>query len=355
MHPSLRKLWPVFKAVFAVAIAIMIGRLFWRDLRNPDLWHHSIEWPWLVLSGVLYILGLGFSVIYWYRLLWSLGQRPGLAIAARAHYIGQMGKYLPGKAWALFLRANLARGPHVSLSVAILTSFYEVFTIMAAGALVSAVIFGLEASNDSVLVDWHALHQLITLEPPATPVFDHKAVAVLAVLMLLVVGIPILPAVFDRLLKVLVPKWAEADDAPVARIRLTTVLQGLALGSCCWLFFGASLWAVVRALVGESLGMRPEVLGHYTAYIALAYVAGFLIIFVPSGLGVREFFLTLFLLPEMLHLEADSNVDTARRTAVLAVVVLRLVWTAMELVVVGFLYRFLPNSVLATAGQDLNP
>jgi hypothetical protein len=354
MHPSLRKLWPVFKVVFRVAILVMIGRLFWRDLRNPDLWQHSIEWRWLVLSGMLYILGLGFSVVYWYRLLWSLGQRPGFAIAARAHYIGQLGKYLPGKAWALFLRANLARGPHVSLSVAILTSFYEVFVVMAAGALLSVVIFGLQATNDSVLVDWQALRQLLTLQPSASPVFDHKAVAVLAVLMLLVVGIPILPAVFNRLVKRLVPKWAEVDDAPVPRIQLTTVVQGLALGSGCWILFGASLWAVVRALVGESLSLTLDVWEHFTAYIALAYVAGFLIIIVPSGLGVREFFLTLFLVPEMLHLEAGSDIDSARRTALLAVVVLRLVWTALELVVVGFFY-LLPTSVLASAGQDSNP
>ena len=54
---------------------------------------------------------------------------------------------------------------------------------------------------------------------------------------------------------------------------------------------------------------------------------------IPSGLGVREFFLTLFLVPEL-----ASEGQAARGTAVLTVIVLRLVWTVAELGMAGVVY-----------------
>jgi uncharacterized membrane protein YbhN (UPF0104 family) len=65
-------------------------------------------------------------------------------------------------------------------------------------------------------------------------------------------------------------------------------------------------------------------------------VAGFVIVVAPSGLGVREFFLTLFLAPELAAL-AGLGEAAAQATAVLTVLVLRLVWTAAELVAAAIL------------------
>src|SRR5260370_7892092 len=147
MRAWLRKSWPLLKAVLALAILVAIGRQFVRDLSRPELWQRSLHPGWLVLSAACYLLGLGFSALYWYRLLAALGQRPSLLRTLRAHYIGQMGKYLPGKAWALLLRSNLVRSPTTRVGVAVLTSFYEVFLTMLSGALLAAVSFGLQAAD----------------------------------------------------------------------------------------------------------------------------------------------------------------------------------------------------------------
>src|SRR5439155_26520624 len=137
MRAWLRKSWPLLKALFVLAILVAIGRQFARDLGRQEIWQRSWRPGWLVLSAVLYLLGLGFSAFYWYRLLVALGQRPSFLSTVRAHYIGQMGKYLPGKAWALFLRSNLVRSPTTRVGVAVLTSFYEVFLTMLSGALLA--------------------------------------------------------------------------------------------------------------------------------------------------------------------------------------------------------------------------
>src|SRR5438105_15470856 len=104
MRAYLRKWWPAFKALLAVAILYLIGRRFALDLtNNPDLWKLSLHPGWMALSGALYVLGLGFCCCYWLRLLHVLGQDPRIPAAVRSYYIGLMGKYLPGKAWALVL------------------------------------------------------------------------------------------------------------------------------------------------------------------------------------------------------------------------------------------------------------
>jgi uncharacterized membrane protein YbhN (UPF0104 family) len=66
-------------------------------------------------------------------------------------------------------------------------------------------------------------------------------------------------------------------------------------------------------------------------------VAGFVIVVAPAGLGVREFLLTLLLAPE-LGQAAALEPDAARSAAILAVLVLRLVWTAGEAIVAAVLY-----------------
>ena len=68
---------------------------------------------WLVLSGLLYLLGMLFAGLYWYRVLRDLGQEPYLGETLRAYFIGHLGKYVPGKAMVIILRAGLLSGPRV--------------------------------------------------------------------------------------------------------------------------------------------------------------------------------------------------------------------------------------------------
>jgi hypothetical protein len=341
MRTWLRKSWPVLKALFVIAIVVAIGRQFVRDLQYPELWKRSLHPGWLVLSGVLYLLGLGFSALYWYRLLWSLGQEPPAWPMVRAYYIGHMGKYLPGKAWALFLRANLARVAGVRVGVAVLTSFYEVLTTMAAGVLLAALLFAL-APPTSAPVDWHALGSLLRMQAPERGgVLDERVLIGLALLLLVPIGGPILPPIFNRIVHRIALPFREADAAPPPRIRWGSALEGLGLTAVGWLLLGASLWAVLQAVLVEPPPFTWENWRRYTAFLAVSYVAGFIVILIPNGFIIREFFLALCLFPEM-SLQPGAE-EEAQRVAKLAAVLLRLVWTAAELVLVGIVYR-LPSA-----------
>jgi uncharacterized membrane protein YbhN (UPF0104 family) len=339
MRTWLRKSWPLLKVLLALAILIAIGRQFARDLSRPELWQLPLQPGWLALSALLYLLGLGFSAVYWYRLLVVLGQRPSFLGTMRAHYIGQMGKYLPGKAWALFLRSNLVRSPTTQVGVAVLTSFYEVFVTMASGALLAAVVLGVQAWHSSSQADWHLLSRLWQIfeggEVDVAAV-DPRALGLLALFLFVAIGIPSVPPVFHRLVQKLALPFREAPSGPVPTPRFGSTLEGLALTPGCWLLLGASLWAALQA-AGAGPALTWDSWLRYTAILALAYVSGFVILFLPSGLGAREALLMLVLVPDIrqrLGVEADE----ARFLAALTVILLRVVWTAAELVTVAALY-----------------
>jgi uncharacterized membrane protein YbhN (UPF0104 family) len=341
MRAWLRKSWPLLKALLALAILIAIGRQFVRDLRRPELWQRQLHPSWLLLSAILYLLGLGFSALYWYRLLVALGQRPLFLRTIRAHYIGQMGKYLPGKAWALLLRSNMVRSSTTHVGVAVLTSFYEVFITMSSGALLAAVLFGLQAWSFTSPVDWHVFGRIWQIfqggKAEAAPVDPH-ALWLLALFLLLVIGIPSLPPVFHRLVQRLTLPFRQGDNRAVPTPGVACMFQGLALTPGCWLMMGASLWAALQAAgVGPVWSLESGL--RYTSFLALAYVSGFVIVFLPSGLGAREALLVLMLVPDISQ-RLDLGAEDARPLATLTVILLRLVWTAAELVIVAGLYWF---------------
>jgi uncharacterized membrane protein YbhN (UPF0104 family) len=339
MRGKLRRAWPILKAILWLAILFLIGRQFARDLQRPELWHRPPHPGWLVVSGLLYLLGLGISALYWDRLLGHLGARPPLGVALRAYYLGHLGKYLPGKAWALFLRSSLVRGHGVSLGLAALTSFYEVLTSMAAGVFVAAVLFALLGTDTGIGLDAEALRRLLWLEQPVEGGLQRPIAVLLSVLLFASIVVPLQPAIFNRLVHRMSLPFRERDAAQLPRIRFVYLAEGLALTAVGWLLLGASLAATLRGIVGDDWPWLDVRTARLPAIMGLAYVIGFVVVVAPGGLGVREFMLTLLLTPELVGVQGMDRGE-ARATVVLAVLVLRLVWTAAELLMAALVSRW---------------
>jgi uncharacterized membrane protein YbhN (UPF0104 family) len=350
MHKRWRKWWPVGKVVLGAAILSFIGRQFARDLNSPDLWRLPRQPGWLVLAGLLYILALCLFCLYWLRLLGRLGQQATVPAALRAYFVGLLGKYLPGKAWALVLRAGLVQSPRVRAGVAGITALYEVLTTMAAGALLAACLFAILLPSTAAGVDWDDFRRLFTLREPVSAVLDRAVPVAVAVALFVPLVVLASPVIFNRLLGRWSVPFQDSGASPLPPIRWAALGEGLLLAAGGWWLMGLSLWVVVHAIGGSPVPFTVPLWARCTAYLALAYVAGFVILIVPSGLGVREFFLTLFLVPELgQHLgPGDRN---ARPFAVLVVLVLRLVWTAFELLMAGVVY-WLPGRA---DGQTAEP
>jgi uncharacterized membrane protein YbhN (UPF0104 family) len=331
MRGELRRAWPIIKALLWLLILYLIGRQFARDLERPELAQRSLHVGWLLLSGLLYVLGLALSALYWYRLLGHLGARPPLGAALRSYYIGHLGKYLPGKAWALFLRTSLVRPYGVSAGMAALTSFYEVLTTMAGGVLVAAVLFAVLGADAGAGLNAETLRHLLWMEQPGEGGVQRSVVVLVSLLLLGAFLVPLHPAFFNRLARRMTNPFAATPNLNHAQnIRTVYLLEGLAITAVGWLILGASFAATLRGIVGAEWPLFDVRMARLPAIMGLSYVIGFVVVLAPGGLGVREFMLTLLLTPELVGVQG-MGIDDARSTVVLAVLVLRLVWTAAEM------------------------
>lgn len=313
MFKHLRQLWPVMKAILALAILVGVGWQFVKILRRSELWEEALPFrpAWLLLAGLLYLVGLGFSALFWYRLMRILGEEPPVPAMVRAYFIGHLGKYAPGKAWALLMRTTMAHEAGVRMGTAAMTATYETLTTMASGAFVAAILFGLLLSDGGGM-GWKALG------------------------LLALAGIPILPGVFNELVRRLARPFLDPAAGPLPRLRTPTLLSGLALTACGWGVLGTSLWAVLQALLPEPPAWNWADWTRCVAFVAVAYVAGFLALPAPGGLGVREVILQQLLAPELgRHLGPERG----ESLAVVVVLVLRLLWTVAELVMAGLVWR----------------
>lgn len=298
--------WTVAKIVLGGAILVAVGWRFHQDLQRPEIANLTFRPGWLVLSGFLYITFLGFAAGFWYRLLATFGKRPSVLATGRAYYISQLGKYLPGKAWSLLLRATAMRHTGVRFGVALMSALYEVLTVMASGSLLAAILFF-----------W---------QPPDVPGMSwHPVWAGLGLLVLC--GIFLWPAVFNFLAGRLIRRIHQDQNLMVPRLSYRTLAEGLFITGCGWFVFGISLWAVMQSILPDPPPLTVERLLLYVASLGLAYVAGFLVLVVPGGIGVREFFL--------LNLLRSEGPEALVAAAVLAT---RLVWTAAELVMAAAVY-----------------
>jgi hypothetical protein len=259
----------------------------------------------LALSAALYLAGLSCSAAFWHLTLRLSGEHPSVFASLRAYFTGHLGKYMPGKGWALLVRTALIRGAGVRLGPALWTSLYELATTMAAGALVAAAIFAILPVNLPQL-RWNP--------------------TLAGMVLLVVLAAPLWPGVFQRLVQRVGERLNVPEQERPMPFHPATLLAGLALTSAGRVLLGVSMWALLYGILPEPPPLTPERLAHYVATMALAYVVGFLAVVMPNGIVVREYFLL-----ELLAEEGPSQ------WIALGVLLLRLVWTVAELAAAGVL------------------
>jgi uncharacterized membrane protein YbhN (UPF0104 family) len=212
------------------------------------------------------------------------------------------------------MRVGYARAAGVRTSVAAISATYETLTTIAAGAVVAAVLFPLLETERSAM-GWKALG------------------------LLAIAGIPILPGVFNWIAARLARPFLPAGAAELPRLRLSSLLGGLLQSSIGWMCLGTSLLTLLYAVRrdGEDAVRLPWLV--CLAYVSLSYVAGFLTLPAPGGLGVREAIMQQLLADRL----GDHMGDEAAATfAVVVVLLLRLIWTITELSMAG-LSSLLPH------------
>lgn len=219
----------------------------------------NLKWGRVGWASLFYALGLIPPAFLLRRALRSLGQTPSLGTAIAAQCLGHVGKYVPGKAMVVILRASALSRDAVRPLAATISIFLETFMMMAVGAAVAgAIVLWLPVP------DWIAISSV--------------AVAVLASLPTLP---PILRRVAARVSKV---PLSEIDS----KIGLGLFVAGWGWSLLGWVLIGASFTMLISAIPSSAtLPSTPELFATATAAISLAIVIGFASL-LPGGAGIRE-------------------------------------------------------------------
>ena len=168
---------------------------------GAEPWHFAPGW--LVAAGGLYLLGMLPAALFWHRVLRVLGQPVGWLSAVRAYYIGHLGKYVPGKAMVVVLRAGMVRGPQVNATVAAVAVFIETLTMMASGSLLAAVLIARFGGREWLY-------------------------AAGAFCVMLAAGLPTLPPIFRQLIRWLPLGRARENPEALPNFTKSTTAR------CCW-------------------------------------------------------------------------------------------------------------------------
>jgi hypothetical protein len=229
----------------------------WDQLRAQPL-EWSVRPGWILLSAVVVWLMYALLIAAWRRMLTGWGKGLDLWSAARIWTVSSLGKYLPGKVWAVAGMAVMAQRAGIGAGPA--TGSAVILQVLAIGT--GAAVVG--------LTGWGTLRAA----------YPGAAMGLAGLLSASVAGIGLLlwPGFVTRVLRLAAP-----DAAPVTP-PVAAVAFGIVANVTAWLGYGVALWLLARGLLPRAgLGLLPAI-----AVFTASYLAGFLALFAPGGIGVRE-------------------------------------------------------------------
>jgi predicted anti-sigma-YlaC factor YlaD len=255
------RLWRLLQFAAGVLLVGLAARsiiLNWQSIRAQPLdWQVSPVW---IGASVLVVFG-AYAVLIeaWRRVVLSMGEQLGFATATRIWFLASLGKYIPGKVWAIAGAAVLAQRAGVDPSVAV------------AGAL---VLQALALASGVAAVAVTAPDSFQTIGPGAVPLIAIVLVACVA-------GVGALGSqpLLDRINRVL-PR----SLPPLRAIRPMMLALAFAGNLVAWVAYGAALLLLGRGVLPDVHLTLPHAVGVFTC----SYLVGFIALFAPGGLGPRE-------------------------------------------------------------------
>lgn len=256
-------------AAVLVGLAVRAIVMNWQSLRAQPL-ELRLSVGWITASVVVVFASYAVLIEAWRRVVLSLGERLAFLPAARIWFLASLGKYIPGKVWAVAGAAVLAQRAGVDPVAAVAGMMVLQALALASGAAVVAIT---------------AREAFQVVGQGALPIAALIIVVSLA-------GATMLgsQSILDRVQRVLPSSWPRLRAIPLGQLAAAFLANVIA-----WTGYGASLLLLSRGLLpGVELSLSRAV-GVFTC----AYLIGFVALFAPAGLGPRESVFLLMLAGDM--------------------------------------------------------
>jgi hypothetical protein len=253
--------WRLVQWAGGLLVLVFVARFLirhWATIRaEPVAWQLSPGWILASLATVLatYVL----LTESWRRMLQGWGPRLGWLDAARIWVLSSMGKYLPGKVWAVAGMAVMAQRRGV-----------PAWSATASAILLQVVSIG----TGAMLVGVTGMTSLEAHRPGSRVAL--VAIVVGSVAALLAVS-------WAPLARRLLARLGVAPDKRLTP-RAPALGFGIAANLAAWILYGTALWFLARGILPAAELSLLEAIGAFAG----SYIAGLLFLLAPGGLGVRE-------------------------------------------------------------------
>ncbi|GLZ03903.1 membrane protein [Actinomadura sp. NBRC 104412] len=226
----------------------------------------ALSWATLVGAFAVACAGSFVWMLGWRAFLAGLGSPLPVRATFRISAISQLGKYVPGKVWALLTQIEMTREYKVPRLRSFSSQMLAIATSCAAGLALAAVTLPLTSDAARDRYWW-----LFALAP----------------VLLVALHPRIVTWCLDTALKLVKRPPLEH---PVSLGRTLVAVGWTMLG---WVVYGVHLWMLCAAVGGKGAGLPFQAAGAY----ALAFVVGLLVFIAPGGIGAREAVLVMVLSP----------------------------------------------------------
>lgn len=252
-----RKVFRLALAILAVAVVALAARdiaLQWRAFRASGE-TLALDWTTLGASASLVLLAYAVLIETWRRVLRAWQSRLSFGDAARIWFISNLGRYIPGKVWQIAAMGALAHEAGAS---------------------------PLAATGSALVVNLvNLLVGFAVVAASGAALFDRPGASIL-MSTLLMAGLAFTPVLLPWVARLASRVLRRSIDVP----RLPASAIWIATAGClaAWLLYGLAFQLLVRGVLGA-------VPGSYSAYLAAftgSYLLGYIALFSPGGLGVRE-------------------------------------------------------------------
>lgn len=266
----------LLRLLLTLAIIYLLGRQLAHNWPQVVEYNWQIDFLLLPLSIVVQLLMFLLYSKIWCVILEGFGHTVSLPHGFKISYMTNMGRYLPGRIWQVLGMLYLCRKRNIPQSVA-----FASWGIM--------LLFSLIASFLAGLIAIFLYPEIIsgTLAEFAGPSLYVFAAFALGISLFFILKPNQALGIYNWGLKKIGRTPIEVNIS----IKLAAYVY---IGSLiCWLGYGVAFWLFVNSI---TTGVDMPVIWGIAAYI-VPYQIGYLAVFTPGGIGVRELAMTALLSP----------------------------------------------------------
>jgi uncharacterized membrane protein YbhN (UPF0104 family) len=279
--------WRVAQAVAGLVIVVVLIRGFaanWHQVQDqPVQW--QFHWEYVGASLVITWAMYGILIWGWRAVLEGWRERMRIVDAARIWTISSLGKYIPGKIWSIAGMAMMSQRLGVSGSAATGSAIVMQLISLATGAMLALALSGTELL-DRLVGGWGSIGAM--------------ALAALALLAAVALTSPSLTRRVGFLLR---------RPDTVRPVDPSALAGALLANLVAWAGYGVAFQLLA---LGTMHGIQIS-WTVATGAFAASYIIGYLAIFLPGGLLVRETILITLLTASGFELHTATALAVASR------------------------------------------